>query len=149
MLRLTGFGESVDLQPAIIHCITGGPNDRSDASLGQIKLQNRIGQAVRIRGQDAGLWFWWQVQAIASDVGIGCIEQCQIVLITASNVVGKISLEIHHAVVEGLGQTDQRHALIGQFAKVHRMTATGTAHGNRHMLLAWLDTLGIPLAEYS
>lgn len=140
--------EGIDLQPAVVHRITGGPDDGADAGLGQVEFEERLGQARRVRQHHPGFGFLRQVQAVAGDVGVGGVEQRQVVFVAAGNVLGQVGLEADHAVLESLGQADQGHALVGQPAKVHGMPATGTADGDGHVLLARLHGLGIPLAQH-
>ncbi|MNC67220.1 hypothetical protein D3C75_1176970 [compost metagenome] len=41
--------EGVDLQPAVVHGKTGGPDDRRHAGLGQVEFEDRVGDTVRLR----------------------------------------------------------------------------------------------------
>ncbi|MNN42342.1 hypothetical protein D3C81_1565140 [compost metagenome] len=147
--RLAVVLEGVDLEPAVVDRIAGGPDDRGDAGLGQVQFENRLGQALRIGQHHPRFGFFRQVQAIAGDVGIGSIEQRQIVFIATGNVIGQVGLEAHHTVVEGFGQANQGHALLRQLAKIDGVAATGTTDRDGHVLLARLDRLGIPLAEHT
>lgn len=149
MPRLAVGPEGVDLQPAVVHRIAGGPDDAGHPGGDQVQLQDRLGQALRVGQLVAGLRFERQVQAIAGNVGVSGIQQRQIVLVATGDVFGKIRLKAHHAAVERFRQPHQGDALVGQPAKIHGMTATGTAHRNGDVLLAGLDRFRIPLAQHT
>jgi hypothetical protein len=65
-------------------------------------------------GRRARFGFFRQVEAVALDVGVGRVQQRQIVFVAAGEVLGQVGLEGHHAAVERLGQADQGHAAMGQ-----------------------------------
>ncbi|MCY1439526.1 hypothetical protein D9M71_557620 [compost metagenome] len=149
MLRLAVGLEGVDLQPAVVDRITGGPDDRGDAGLGQVQLQDRVTDAVWVRQHDPCFRLWRQVQAIGGDIRVGGVQQGQVVFVAAGNVFRQVRFEAHHAVVDRLGQANQGHALLGQAAEVHGMTATRTTDGNGHVLFAGLYALGVPQTQYT
>ena len=77
----------------------------------------------------AGLRFLRQVEAVALDVGVGGIEQRQVVFIaTRLRLSDQVVLEGDQiAVIERLGDADQGHAVMGQPSEID-----GAArHGHR------------------
>ncbi len=148
MLGFAVVLEGVDLQPAVVDRVAGGPDDGADPGLGQVELQDRLADTGRIGQQVAGFGLRWQVEAVAGDVGVCCIQQGQVVLVATGDVVGQVVREVHHATVEGFGQADQGHALLGEPTKVDGFTPAGPTHGNGHVLLARLHGLGIPFAQH-
>ena len=148
MLRFALVVEGIHLQPAVIGGKTGGPDDRGHAGLGQVQLQDRIGHALGIGEGYPRFRFLRQVQAVALDVGIGGIEQRQIVLIAPGQVLGQVRLESRHSAVERLGQADQGHAAMGKPAKVHGPPAMSATDGNGHVFPTGLHRRLIPFAQH-
>src|SRR5690606_889910 len=56
--------EGVDLQPGEVHGIAGGPDNRSDAGIGQVQLADRAAHALGIRITAARLGLLRQIQAV-------------------------------------------------------------------------------------
>ncbi|SUC74120.1 Uncharacterised protein [Pseudomonas aeruginosa] len=147
--RLAVAVEGIDLQPAEVDGIAGGPDDAAHPGLGQVQFEDRIGHALRVRQPAARLGLFRQVKAVAGDIGVGGVEQRQVVLVAARQVLRQVRPEGRDAVDEGFGQSDQGHALMRQGAEVHGMSAAGTAHGDGHMLAPGLGDFRIPFAEHA
>ena len=108
-----------------------------------------MGHALGIGQALAGLRLFRQVEAIAFDIGVGGVQQGQVVLVAKADVVHQVVLEARDTTLERLGQADQGHALVGEGAEVHGMAATGAADGDGHVLAARLHDFRVPLAEHA
>ncbi len=93
-----------------LHCHMREPGQEVDASLAdadlaevagtRVEFDNRLGHACRIREGDARFGFFRQLQAIAFDVGVGGVEQRQIILVATRQVLGQVRLESRHPAIE-------------------------------------------------
>ena len=141
--------EGVDLQPAVVDPVAGGPDDRRDAVLAQVELEHGVRDPVGVRADDAGLRLGGQVEAVAGDVGVGLVEHRQVVGVAAGQVVAEVRGERQHAVVERSGHPEQCDALGGHEPEVHGVPAAGAADRDRHVLESRLGRRGVPFLEHA
>ncbi|MNM82084.1 hypothetical protein D3C81_941070 [compost metagenome] len=107
-----------------------------------------MGDALWIVQHEPRFGLFRQVESVARDVGIRRVQQRQVISVTGSDVARQILLERHHAVVEGLGQPHQRHALLGQSPEIDGLPTTRTAHGDGDVLAPRLHGFQIPKPQH-
>ncbi len=88
-----------------------------------------------------------QVESGAADVGVGRLEQRQVVGVATGDGLTQVRGEPDRPVLEGVGAPEQRDALRGQVAEVDGVAAAGAADGYRDMLGALRRGLGVPQAQ--
>src|SRR5262249_57639787 len=94
------------------------------------------GQGVRFGTEDAGLRLLGQVESVECDVGVGLVEQREVVRVAGRDVAAQVRLEAHGAVLERGGQADQGDSPGGKVAKVDGVAAVCTADRESHRLRA-------------
>ena len=66
--------DRIHLEPRVIDGKSGGPNDGRDTGFGQIQLQQRVGNALRIGSHFTGFGFWWKFETVSFDISVGFIQ---------------------------------------------------------------------------
>jgi hypothetical protein len=95
VLRLAVGVEGVDLSQLSVAKPVAQMIEVTPASA---RSRDRMGHALRIGEGHPRFRLFRQVQAVALDVGVGGVEQRQIVLIAAGEVLGQVRLESRHRV---------------------------------------------------
>src|SRR5690349_639232 len=139
--------EGIDLQPAEIGGVAGHPDDRRDAGSSEVESGKRAYHAIRGRAEHAGFRLLGEVESVERDVGVGFIEQREIVRITGRDVAAKVGRKAHAAVTERCRAADEGYALGGKVAEVDSMAAVCAAHRDGHVLGASGWRSGFPLPE--
>ena len=148
MLWLAVRIKGVDLQPAEIERKAGGPDDRADPGLDHVQFSQGVGHAVRVGRKMARFGFGRQVQPVAFDIGIGLIQNREVIGIPLGNAIRQAGVEPHHIAGKGLGAAHQRHALAREPPEINRLAAIGAADGDGDMLGARRGGLNIPQAKH-
>ena len=145
--RAAVLAEGVDLEPAELGGVAGRPDDRRDAGGGVVEFAERVGDAPGIRAEDASLRFLGKVEAVACDVGVGLVQQGEVVGVAGRDVVAQVGAESHLAAFVRRRAPDEDHALSGEVTEVDGVTAIGTADRDRDVLGSQRRSGQVPLAE--
>ena len=113
------FGiKAIQLQPAEIKRIAGGPDDRGDACGGKVQRCNRMRHANGVWGNQPCLRLWRQVEAVAGDIGVGFGQHRTVVSIAFGQIGRKIAAKAYLAICIALHATCQRHSCGGELPEV-------------------------------
>src|SRR5262245_18730348 len=139
--------EGIDLQPGEVGGIAGRPDDRRDAGRGEVEFGKRAYHAAWGGAEHAGFRLFGEVESVERDVGVGFIEQREVVRIAGRDVVAQVGREAHGAVTERRRAADKGDALGGKVAEVDGVAAVCAAHRDGHVLGAFGWRGGFPLSE--
>jgi hypothetical protein len=132
--RLSLVIEGVHLQPAVINGEPCSPDDRGNASSGKVQLTNGVGEALRIRPEEAGFRLLREVQAVALNVGVSFVEQFQVMGIAIRDVVSEVLCKAHGSVIERSSAPYQGDPILRERAEVDGVATVCATHRDGYVL---------------
>ena len=137
----------IEFQPIEIKSISRRPNDRCNASLCEMKIEQWVTHAFRIRPDDTRFGLLRHVELMGTGIVIGFVQHREIISITPLNGFGQIRCKVNNAIFIVTRTANQRHAALGKFTKIDRLPAMRATHRDCYMLGCWIACRCIPFSQ--
>jgi len=110
----------------------------------EVEFPEWVGHAIRVGTQDPGRRFLGKIEAVPLDVGVGLVEQRQVVRVAVGDVVADVRCEANGTVVERSGPAHEGDAAGGEGAEVDGVAAVHATDRDGDMLRALGNVTSTP-----